>query len=112
MHHGSYHYKSHDNCIHVVVIMIQNNDACPYLEVVDPEYPQRAKDVIDELAAEVVELRDNATMARHDFQLMQQDDRAVDREVRETMKKWKRWFYCAVAVNVVTLIFFLSQLSL
>jgi len=69
--------------------MIQNNDACPYLEVVDPEYPQRAKDVIDELAAE-----------------------AVDREVRETLKKWKRWFYCAVAVNVVTLIFFLSQISL
>jgi len=92
--------------------MFQNKDACPYLEVVDPEYLQRAKDVIDELAAEVVQLRDNATMARHDFQMMQQDDRAVDREVRETLKKWKRWFYCAVAVNVVTLIFHLSQLSM
>jgi len=98
--------------MNVVVIMLQNKDACLYLEVVDPEYPQRAKDVIDELAVEVVELRDNATMARHDFQIMQQDDKAVDREVQETLKKWKRLFYCAVAVNVVTLIFFLSQLSM
>ena len=92
--------------------MLQNKDACSYLEVVDPEYPQRARDVIHELVAEVMELRDNATMARHDFHIMQQDDRAVDRKVLETLKKWKRWFYWAVAVNVLTLIFHHSQLSM
>jgi len=62
---------------------MQNEDACPYLEVVDPEYPQRARDVIDELAAEVAELRENATIARHEFHIMQEDDRVVDREVRD-----------------------------
>jgi len=91
---------------------MQNQDACPYLEVVDPEYPQRVRDVIDELAAEVAELRDNARMARHDFHIMQEDDRAVDREVRETLKKRKRWFFWAVAVNVLQLIFHLLQLSM
>jgi len=37
--------------------VMQNKDAFPYLEVVDPEYPQWAKDIIDELAAEVEEMR-------------------------------------------------------
>jgi len=91
---------------------MQSKDACPYLEVVDPEYPQRARDVIDELAAEVAELRDNARMAQYDFHIMQEDDRAVDRDVWETLKKWKRWFYWAVAFNVLTLIFHLSQMSM
>ena len=78
-----YASKIHLHCINVVVIIMQNEDACPYLEVVDPEYPQRARDVIDELAAEVAELRENATIARHEFHIMQEDDRVVDREVRD-----------------------------
>jgi len=87
---------------------MQNKDACLYLEVVDPEYAQRVRYVIDKLAAKVVELRDIAWTARHDFHIMQKDDRAVDREVRETLKNWKRWFFWAVAINVLQLIFHLS----
>jgi len=89
---------------------VQNKDACPYLEVVNPEYPRRARDVIDELVAKVVELRDNAGKSRHEFHIMQDDDTAVDRTVRETLKKWKRWFFWAVAVNVLQLIFLLSRM--
>ena len=90
---------------------MQNKDACPYLEVVDPEYPQRARDVIDELAAEVLELRDNARTARHEFDMMQDDDRVLDRELRLTLKKWKRLFSWAVLVIVLQLILHLSQLD-
>ena len=39
--------------------VMQDKDAFPYLELFDPEYPQRAKDIIDELAAEVEEMRDS-----------------------------------------------------
>ena len=91
---------------------MQNKDACPYLEVVDPKYPQRAKDIIDELAAEVEEMRDNVRTTRNDFRFMQDVDTTVDREVRSTLKKWKRWFIWAVAVNVIQLIFHVWQLSM
>ena len=84
---------------------MQNKDACPYLEVVDPEYPQRAKDIIGELAAEVEEMRDNVRTTRNEFHFMQEVDRAVDREVRASLKKWKRWLIWAVALNVIQLLF-------
>ena len=47
------------------LILMQNKDAGHYLEVVDPEYPQRPKDDIDELTTEVRELRDTARADRN-----------------------------------------------
>jgi len=82
------------------------------LEVVDPEYPQRAKDVIDELAAEVEEMRDNVRTARNDFRFIQDVDTAVDREVRSTLKKCKRWLLWAVALNVLQFGFHVWNLSM
>ena len=82
------------------------------MEVVDPEYPQRAKDVIDELAAEVQELTDNVRTAHNDFRFMQDVDTAIDREVRSSLKKWKRWFIWAVALNVLQFGFHVWKLSM
>jgi len=66
--------------------------------------------VIDELVVEVAELRDNVRTARHDFHIMQADDRAIDGKVRETLKKWKRWFFRAIVINILQLIFHLSRM--
>ena len=66
---------------------MQNKDVCPFLEVVNPEYPQRAKDIIDELAVEVEEMRDNVPTARNEFHFLQEVDTAVDCKVRSSLKK-------------------------
>jgi len=56
--------------INNLVIVMQNKNACPYIEVVNPEYPQQAKHVIDEVAKEVKELRDNVCTTRNECHLM------------------------------------------
>ncbi|KAJ8419353.1 hypothetical protein Cgig2_016509 [Carnegiea gigantea] len=37
---------------------LQNENACPFLNMIDPDYPKKANDVIDELAEEVRQVRD------------------------------------------------------
>ena len=57
-------HRAHVQHMLTAFTVMQNKDACPYLEVVDPEYPQRAKDIINELAVEVEEMRDNVHTAQ------------------------------------------------
>jgi len=51
-------------------MVMQNKDACPYVEVVDPEYPQWVRDAIGELIAKVRELRDIVRIERNAYHFM------------------------------------------
>lgn len=79
----------------------ENEHACPFLNVIDPDYPKQARDVIDELAAELREVRDAVRLERNEHHIIQDEDKAVDAKVRVELRKWKVRCCVSALLNLV-----------
>ena len=67
----------------------------------DPPYPQKAMDVIDDLVAENRELRDTLIEERNSQYWMQEADSAADRTIRAHITHLKTMLNVAYAAIVV-----------
>ncbi|KAJ8440868.1 hypothetical protein Cgig2_022724 [Carnegiea gigantea] len=81
----------------------QDEHACPYFEEVDPEYPNRAMEVIDELVAEMREAHDVLLKERNSQYWMEEEDRAVEGRMRAEVDEVKDVLSVALAVVMVLL---------
>ncbi|KAJ8433208.1 hypothetical protein Cgig2_023160 [Carnegiea gigantea] len=81
----------------------QDEHACPYFEEVDPEYPNRAMEVIDELVAEMREAHDVLLEERNSQYWMEEEDRAVEGRMRAEVDEVKDVLSVALAAVMVLL---------
>ena len=76
----------------------------------DPPYPQKAMDVIDDLVAENRELRDTLIEERNSHYWMQQEDSIVDTAIRGHITHLKTMLNVAYAVIVFLVAVVVSML--
>ncbi|KAJ8435731.1 hypothetical protein Cgig2_017710 [Carnegiea gigantea] len=81
----------------------QDEHTCPYFEEVDPEYPNRAMEVIDELVAEMREAHDVLLEERNRQYWMEEEDRAVEGRMRVEVDEVKDVLSVALAAVMVLL---------
>ncbi|KAJ8423414.1 hypothetical protein Cgig2_032664 [Carnegiea gigantea] len=81
----------------------QDEHACPYFEEVDPEYPNRAMEVIDELVAEMREAHDVLLEERNSQYWMEEEDRAVEGRMRAEVDEVKDVLSVTLAAVMVLL---------
>jgi len=74
------------------------------MNVINPDYPKQARDVIDELGAELREVCDMIRVEQTVHQLIQHEDRVVDIKIRVELGKWKRRFAVSVIINLFFLV--------
>ncbi|KAJ8436614.1 hypothetical protein Cgig2_029860 [Carnegiea gigantea] len=67
----------------------QDDYACGYFEEVDPQYPNRAMEVIDDLVAEMKETRDVLLEERNNQYWMEEEDRAIKDGMRAEFDELK-----------------------
>ncbi|KAJ8436433.1 hypothetical protein Cgig2_013474 [Carnegiea gigantea] len=79
----------------------QDDYACGYFEEVDPQYPNRAMEVIDDLVAEMREAHDLLLEERHNQYWMEEKDRAVEDGMRAELAELKGVVEVAIAAIVV-----------
>ncbi|KAJ8430139.1 hypothetical protein Cgig2_022313 [Carnegiea gigantea] len=81
----------------------QDEHACPYFEEVDPEYPNRAMEVIDELVAEMREAHDVLLEERNSQYWMEEEDRVVEGRMRAEVDEVKDVLSVTLAAVMVLL---------
>ncbi|KAJ8432189.1 hypothetical protein Cgig2_013731 [Carnegiea gigantea] len=69
--------------------VIPDDYACGYFEEVDPEYPNRAMEVIDDLVIEMREARDVLLEERNNQYWMEEEDRAIEDGMRAELDELK-----------------------
>ncbi|KAJ8422402.1 hypothetical protein Cgig2_029226 [Carnegiea gigantea] len=79
----------------------QDDYACGYFEEVDPQYPSRAMEVIDDLVAEMREARDILLEERNNQYWIEEEDRAVEDGMRPELDELKGIVGVAFAAIVV-----------
>ncbi|KAJ8428808.1 hypothetical protein Cgig2_028013 [Carnegiea gigantea] len=79
----------------------QDEYACGYFEEVDPQYPSRAMEVIDDLVADVREARDVLLEERNNQYWIEEEDRAVEDGMRAELDELKGVVGVAFATIVV-----------
>ncbi|KAJ8438971.1 hypothetical protein Cgig2_018882 [Carnegiea gigantea] len=67
----------------------EDDYACGYFEEVNPQYPNRAMEVIDDLVAEMREARDVLLEERNNQYWMEKEDRAVEDGMRAELDELK-----------------------
>ncbi|KAJ8422359.1 hypothetical protein Cgig2_034014 [Carnegiea gigantea] len=72
---------------HFVAYPRKSENACPFLNVIGPDYPKQVRDVIDELAVELREVPDMIRVEQNDHHLMQDENRATDMKIRLELGK-------------------------
>ncbi|KAJ8420166.1 hypothetical protein Cgig2_022916 [Carnegiea gigantea] len=90
----------------------QDEYACGYFEEVDPEYPSRAMEVIDDLVADMREARDVLLEERNNQYWMEEEDRAVEDGMRAELDELKGVVGVAFAAIVVLVAALLVMWSL
>ena len=74
------------------------------MNVINPDYPKQARDVIDELGAELREVCDMIRVEQTVHQLIQHEDRVVDIKIRVELGKWKVRFTVSAIMNLIFLV--------
>lgn len=82
----------------------ENEHACTYMLVIDPDYPKQARDVIDELAEEVRSVWDTVRVQRNEQQFIQQQDGAFELHMSRHLQMWKARFVMSASLNVALII--------
>ncbi|KAJ8443866.1 hypothetical protein Cgig2_032690 [Carnegiea gigantea] len=90
----------------------QDEYACGYFEEVDPEYPSRAMEVIDDLVADMRDVRDVLLEERNNQYWMEEEDRAVEDGMRAELDELKGVVGVAFAAIVVLVAALLVMWSL
>ncbi|KAJ8447962.1 hypothetical protein Cgig2_028838 [Carnegiea gigantea] len=82
--------KHHDNYRRRYACRPKQGDyACGYFEEVDPQYPNRAMEVIDDLVAEMREARNVLLEERNNQYWMEEEDRTVEDGMRAELNELK-----------------------
>ncbi|KAJ8425562.1 hypothetical protein Cgig2_012305 [Carnegiea gigantea] len=82
--------EHHDNyCRRYACYPKQDEYASGYFEEVDPQYPNRAMEVIDDLVVEMREARDVLLKERNNQYWMEEEDRAVEDGMRAELDELK-----------------------
>ncbi|KAJ8434687.1 hypothetical protein Cgig2_030257 [Carnegiea gigantea] len=85
----------------------QDDYACGYFEEVDPQYPNRAMEVVDDLVAEMREARDVLLEERNNQYWMEEEDKAVEDGMRVELDELKgvvRVAFAAIVALVAALL--------
>ncbi|KAJ8430714.1 hypothetical protein Cgig2_000279 [Carnegiea gigantea] len=86
----------------------QDDYACGYFEEVDPQYPNRAMEVIDDLVAEMREARDVLLEEQNNQYWMEEEDRAIEDGMRAELDELKGVVGVALVAIVVLVATLLS----
>ncbi|KAJ8425786.1 hypothetical protein Cgig2_014499 [Carnegiea gigantea] len=87
--------------------VVPDDYACGFFEEVDPQYPNRAMEVIDDLVAEMREARNVLLEERNNQYWMEEEDRAVEDGIRAELDELKgivRVAFAAIIVLVAALL--------
>lgn len=82
-----------------LVVFCKNQNACLYLNVIDPDYQKQARDIIDELAAEVHQVCDMVWVERNDPHFIQDEDGDINMKVQMELHVWEGRFTSSLVLN-------------